>query len=132
MRPEPRSTRRARRSQAGAGPVRQTDLRRVAAGDPLNERTRTMQASSGIQSASDRMLLHVALEKVHLDLGNRSRLLWGGVRHFDERNRMKRPTPACDADATGAGSHRSPPRSHPRMSMRNEPFECLVSDRKKS
>ena len=55
-----------------------------------------MLAPGGAQSPSDRMLLHFALGKACLDLGESER----AFRHLNEGNRMKRATFAYDPEAT--------------------------------
>ena len=74
----------------------QADLRRFTADDPAIGKMQAMLAPGGAQSPSDRMLLHFALGKACLDLGESER----AFRHLNEGNRMKRATFAYDPEAT--------------------------------
>ncbi len=74
----------------------QADLHRFTADDPAIGTMQAMLAPGGAQSPSDRMLLHFALGKACLDLGESER----AFRHLNEGNRMKRATFAYDPEAT--------------------------------
>ncbi|HVE23022.1 MAG TPA: tetratricopeptide repeat protein [Acidocella sp.] len=72
------------------------DLVRSAADDPAIAAMQALLASGAV-SPADQIMLHFALGKVFLDLGESDRAFV----HFDRGNRMKRALIAYDADATG-------------------------------
>ena len=74
----------------------QADLGKFKAGDPTIERMLALLGPGGLQSQSDRMLLHFGLGKAFLDLGDSAR----AFHYLNEGNRMKRATFSYDAEAT--------------------------------
>lgn len=76
----------------------QADLRRFKPGDPAVARMEALLGPGGLQSPNDRMLLHFALGKAYLDMGESSQ----AFHHFDAGNAMKRQSISYDPDATEA------------------------------
>jgi tetratricopeptide (TPR) repeat protein len=72
------------------------DFTRFTAGDPAIAAMQALLASSAAPSQSDQMLLHFALGKAFLDIGESDH----AFAHLDQGNRMKRALIAYDADAT--------------------------------
>jgi tetratricopeptide (TPR) repeat protein len=73
------------------------DMGRFKPGDAAVARMEALLGPGGLQSPTDRMLLHFALGKAYLDLGDSAR----AFHHFDTGNAMKRPTFGYDSAATG-------------------------------
>ena len=72
------------------------DMHRFTADDPAIARMQAMLAPGGVQSRNDRMMLHFALGKAFLDIGDSER----SFHHLDEGNRTKRAATDYDPAAT--------------------------------
>ena len=72
------------------------DLKSFTADDPAIAAMQALLGAGGAQSRNDRMLLHFALGKAFLDIGESDR----AFAHLDQGNQMKRASITYDADAT--------------------------------